>query len=192
MVCTQAKKHSYIIWWICFLVFENIHTDCQSGYTSLHSTNREWVFLFYHIPAYICCQFFVDPNHCDTGKRKSRNHFNLRFHNSEGLRTVLKDFFLPYHFFFWELSSQIHSPYLTGLFVFFYLSFIHSSYILAINSLSDVELERLVSHSVAFLLTWQNVSLVSQKLLYFMSYHLSTMDLSSWANGVLVSKFFLH
>ena len=77
-----------------------------------------------------------------------------------------------------------------GLFEFLESCFLSSLYMLDISPLSDLGLVKIFSQSVGGLFVLLEVSFALQKLCNFMRSHLSILDLTAQAIGVLFRIFF--
>jgi hypothetical protein len=66
----------------------------------------------------------------------------------------------------------------SGLLILFRLGFLSSMYILVMNPLSNVQLAKILSHSVGCLFSLVTVSFAVQKFFCFMQSHLSILSLN--------------
>ena len=98
----------------------------------------------------------------------------------------------PLYVFLGEVSVQVLSPYLIGLFVYLAWSRVSSLYILEIRPLSEVSLANMFFHTVGFLFILMLFSLAMQKLFILIRSHLFILSFMSLALGDISVKMLLY
>ena len=90
------------------------------------------------------------------------------------------------------MSIQILCPFLIRLFVYLLLSCLSSLYIFDINSLSDVWLANILSHSIVFFFTLLIISFEVKKLFILAQFYFSIFVFVACAFGVPSSRYIFH
>ena len=98
----------------------------------------------------------------------------------------------PLYVFPGEVSVQVLSHFLIGLFAFLQWSHVSSLYILEIRPLSEVSLANMFSHTVGSLCNLVLFSLAMQKLFILMRSHLFILSFLSLALGDMSVRMLLR